>query len=448
MGAQASVVHSDLMAKAARTNYAGAGGTKMGTWKIEDVADRLSKIDPHKFFEPWEGSRTTLLFEAAQTGGHECLAVIQILKKYATSYEHFLNALSWKNEIGQTPLHVCNHGEAAAALLLAGCRTLNDVDFSKGYTPLLSATARYKASVCAVLKHFGADTEARDIEHKQTAYELANWLRFPIEKGSDECLRVLREEVDLASYAGIQWLYSEEIQNDLRKIGINIVMPNADRPNETDLDLGVLIKSLPEDIRYKAELFDTDLSGSISFEDLQKIDPKRKLVGHHKKGFTMEYTPKMQHAFHESFRDIRDEDKKKVIDKFSLEEDILVESNAPIDENTELKINDLPESLRQQALCWDLANHGTITLGQMRQIDSEFCDRLLSKKPIALDQERFLQKSVRQEDELKQSFARYQRDKYGKSFISSPEGREVNGIIPNLQKTSTRKNSETMGLLG
>ena len=124
----------------------------------------------------------------------------------------------------------------------AGCRALNDVDFSKGYTPLLSATARYKAGVCAVLKHFGANTEARDIENKQTADEMANWLRFPIEKGSDECLRVLREEVDFASYAGIQWIYSEEIQNDLRKLGINIVMPNADRPNETDLDLGVLIK--------------------------------------------------------------------------------------------------------------------------------------------------------------------------------------------------------------
>ena len=206
-------------------------------------------------------------------------------------------------------------------------------------------------------KHFGADTEARDIENKQTADEMANWLRFPIEKGSDEGLRVLREEVDFASYAGIQWLYSEDIQNDLRKVGINIVMPNADRPNETDLDLGVLIKSLPEDIRYKAELFDTDLSGSISFEDLKKIDPKRKLVGHHKKCFTMEYTPKMQHAFHESFRDIRDEDKKKVIDKFSLEEDILVESNAPIDENTELNIYDLPESL-SSGLCWDLANKG------------------------------------------------------------------------------------------
>ena len=84
----------------------------------------------------------------------------------------------------------------------------------------------------------------------------------------------------------------------------------------------------------------------------------------------------------------------------------------------------------------------------MRQIDSEFCDKLLSTTPIAVDQERFLHNSARQEEELKQSFARYQKDKYGKSFISSPERREVNGIIPNLQKASTRKNSETMGLLG
>ena len=30
------------------------GGTKMVTWKIEDVSERLSMIDPHKFFEPWE----------------------------------------------------------------------------------------------------------------------------------------------------------------------------------------------------------------------------------------------------------------------------------------------------------------------------------------------------------------------------------------------------------
>ena len=32
MGAQVSVIHSDLMAKAARTNYAGAGGTKVSIY--------------------------------------------------------------------------------------------------------------------------------------------------------------------------------------------------------------------------------------------------------------------------------------------------------------------------------------------------------------------------------------------------------------------------------
>ena len=34
MGAQVSVIHSDLMAKAARTNYAGAGGTKVSLYNI------------------------------------------------------------------------------------------------------------------------------------------------------------------------------------------------------------------------------------------------------------------------------------------------------------------------------------------------------------------------------------------------------------------------------
>jgi len=34
MGAQVSVIHSDLMAKAARTNYAGAGGTKVSLYTL------------------------------------------------------------------------------------------------------------------------------------------------------------------------------------------------------------------------------------------------------------------------------------------------------------------------------------------------------------------------------------------------------------------------------
>ena len=35
MGAQVSVIHSDLMAKAARTNYAGAGGTKVSLYNYQ-----------------------------------------------------------------------------------------------------------------------------------------------------------------------------------------------------------------------------------------------------------------------------------------------------------------------------------------------------------------------------------------------------------------------------
>ena len=91
----------------------------------------------------------------------------------------------------------------------------------------------------------------------------------------------------------------------------------------------------------------------------------------------------------------------------------MVESNAPIDENTE-QINDLPESLRQ-TLCWDLANHGTITLGQMRQIDSEFCDRLLSKNLLLWTKNAFFRK-VFARKELKQSFARYQGINTGRAL--------------------------------
>ena len=277
-------------------------------------------------------------------------------------------------------------------------------------------------------------------------------VKFPIEKGSGKCLSVLRDEVDYASFSGIQWLFSPEIHNELKKVGIQLVQPSASKPNETNLNLGVLIKNLPEEMRYKAELYDTDLSGSISFEELEKIDPKRTLVGCHKKNFKMEYNPKMQHAFHESFRDIRDEDKTKVIDKFALQKEDYVEADEPITENTLLQIEDLPEHLKYQAMSWDTTSSGKITMKKMYQIDAEFCEKLLSKKPVTLDAERVNERNRRQQEEEQQqrvSFARFQRNTFGKNFSISPDRREMNGIVPNLPSQNVnKKNQETMGLLG
>ena len=79
----------------------------------------------------------------------------------------------------------------------------------------------------------------------------------------------------------------------------------------------------------------------------------------------------------------------------------------------------------------------------MRQIDSEFCDKLLSKKPTALDQERFSEKrSPRRE--LKQSFARYQRDKYGKS-LSNTRRKRSERHYPKLAKNEHPKKFRNNG---
>ena len=95
MGSQASIANRNLHALASRTNYAGAGGTEVGTWKIEKAAERLKGIDPMLLFQPAEGHGTTVLFEAARTGAYETLCVIKFLAENSASEEQFLNALSW-----------------------------------------------------------------------------------------------------------------------------------------------------------------------------------------------------------------------------------------------------------------------------------------------------------------------------------------------------------------
>jgi|TARA_A100001015_G_scaffold256194_1_gene298087 hypothetical protein len=89
---------------------------------------------------------------------------------------------------------------------------------------------------------------------------------------------------------------------------------------------------------------------------------------------------------------------------------------------------------------------------KMYQIDAEFCEKLLSKKPVTLDAERVNERNRRQQEEEQQqrvSFARFQRNTFGKNFSISPDRREMNGIVPNLPSQNVnKKNQETMGLLG
>ena len=59
------------------------------------------------------------------------------------------------------------------------------------------------------------------------------------------------------------------------------------------------------------------------------------------------------------------------------------------------------------------------------------------------------QRCVEEEQQQQVSFARFQRNTFGKNFSISPDRREMNGIVPNLPSQNVnKKNQETMGLLG
>ena len=375
MGSQASIAQSNLHALTARTNYAGAGGTHVGTWKIEKAAERLKEIDPMLLFQPVEGHDTTILYEAARTGAHETLCVIKLLAQNSASEEQFLRALSWRRpKDGTTALHVVTTGEAAAALLLAGCSAINSRELCKGYTPVIAATMHRNPGVVVVLTYWGADLATRDLATNQTAEEMAIWLTYPVKPGSSGLLDVFRGNVDLASYPGIQWLHSDIVRQELMYAGVHVVEPPSQSTKADSMDFGVAISELPNEFQVKAMLYDLDLSGTISFDDLDKIDPSRTLSQHKR---CLEFSP---------IKILRKSRQPAPYTEEGTEGDDTIAENADqkitIGDGSKFKIKKLPPYLIKRAMAWDVSSSGFIKFGDLKKIEPNFTQNLVQKRSL------------------------------------------------------------------
>ena len=244
---------------------------------------RIDQVDP--------GYKTTLLFAAAAAGGEECLTVIRLLRKYSSTKELFLRALSWRDPTtGLTTLHVAKDGKAAACLLRAGCKCLETREFKQGLTPLQYATFNDNADLVSVLHAWGAsdngppNTEMPFVKNRATAIALFNTV--PERPQGNLCWLILHDLIPLAGFIGVQFMTSPKIselyvQWNIEEVPVpmNVLEEDEDVEGDARFDQNTLatkrdlieIKYLPEKFKEAAYLFDLDASGTITMDELKKM---------------------------------------------------------------------------------------------------------------------------------------------------------------------------------
>ena len=237
-------------------------------------AERVISVNPRLIIDPDPDQGTTMLWEASRRGHKETMVILKLLSKHCVNREEFLNCLDWPHPTTkQTPLHVASDGRVVALLLLAGARTTEAREITKGMTPILFHTSQGNTKAVATLKCWGVSCAPRDGQIGANSDDHAHWLSYPNKEGSDVCLGIIRGTVDIAQYTGVQHLHSQAVIDELKGSGIIVDDHHSIQPG--GLKDHVMIPELPtEDMQNKAKLFDVDGSNSISYEELAKIDPK------------------------------------------------------------------------------------------------------------------------------------------------------------------------------
>ena len=156
----------------------------------------------------------------------------------------------------------------------------------------------------------------------------------------------------MISYPGVQWLTSKSIADDLKKSGVKVHRRPGSVDDATLLETCVYIRDLPAELQSTAAKFDLDHSGTIGFEDLEKIDQKRELVHLHKG--------------------------KLVISPIKVTGPTGVLHKERLTMADTIKITDLPVHIQNGAKAWDVTNSGSISLTNMAKLDSTFMTQLLS----------------------------------------------------------------------